>query len=315
MIVTVTPNAALDKTIQVPSMQIGLRHRGAQGLVAPGGKGINVARALLVLGEPVIAAGLAGGETGSRITRALTAEGILNDFTPIAGESRSTTVLVDPTTGRQTEIIENGPEVDADELERLLERLEYLARDARWAVLAGSLPREVPEDWYADAIKRLRRTGARIVLDSEGEPLRHGVGAEPDLVSPNQREAEELVGHEFAGEDDLVHALDEIAEMGPRNVLITFEGGCAALLRDGQQTRRFLVRAPRVEVLSTVGAGDALLAGHLAAISRERDLDDALRHAVACGTASTLTPGAGRLDPRDVKRLLAETELLEPTPL
>jgi len=315
MIITVTPNAALDKTIQVPSMQIGMRHRGAESLVAPGGKGINVARALLVLQEPVIATGLAGGETGARIVRELTAEGILNDFTPIAGESRSTTVLIDPTSGGQTEIIENGPEVTSAELDQLLERLEYVARDARWVVLAGSLPRDVDEDWYADAIKRLRRTGAALVLDSEGEPLRHGVAAEPHLVSPNQREAEELVGHEFAGEDDIVAALDEIAEMGPRNVLITFESGLAALLREGQQTRRFLVRAPRVEVLGTVGAGDALLAGFLAALSRDADHERALRHAVACGTASTLTPGAGRLDPRDVKRLLAETELLEPTPL
>ncbi|MFM7247716.1 MAG: 1-phosphofructokinase family hexose kinase [Actinomycetota bacterium] len=264
MIVTVTPNAALDKTIQVPSMQIGMRHRGAQSIVAPGGKGINVARALLVLQEPVIATGLAGGETGARIVRELTAEGILNDFTPIAGESRSTTVLIDPTSGGQTEIIENGPEVTAGELDRLLERLDYVARDARWVVLAGSLPRDVAEDWYADAIKRLRRTGAMIVLDSEGEPLRDGVAAEPHLVSPNQREAEELVGHEFAGEDDIVAALDEIAEMGPRNVLITFESGLAALVREGQQARRFLVRAPRVEILGTVGAGDALLAGYLA---------------------------------------------------
>ena len=311
MIITVTPNAALDKTIQVPSMQIGMRHRGAHGFVAPGGKGINVARALLLLQQPVIAAGLAGGETGARIQRELDAEGILNDFVPIAGESRSTTVLIDPTSGRQTEIIENGPSVTTVELDALLDRLEYVARDASVIVLAGSLPRDAPEDWYAQAIKRLRRTGAQLVLDSEGEPLRQGVAAEPHLVAPNQLEAEELVGHEFAGEADLVAALDEIADMGPRNVLITNESGAFMLLREHGQERRLRVTIPRVEAISTVGAGDALLAGYLSHRRRDGAPDDALRQAVACGSASTLIAGAGVFDPREFKRQLALTELRE----
>lgn len=314
MIITVTPNAALDKTIEVPSLQIGMRLRGAHGFVAPGGKGINVARALLLLGQPVIATGLAGGETGARIQRELDAEGILNDFTAIAGESRSSTVLIDPTNGRHTEIIENGPSVTGDELEALLERLEYVARDAAMIVLAGSLPRDVPVEWYADAIKRLRRaTSARIVLDSEGDPLRLGVAAEPHLVAPNQLEAEELVGHEFAGDADLLDALDEIADMGARNVLITHQGGVVALLRDGGQERRLRVTVPRVEAVSSVGAGDALLAGYLAAERRAAAPEEALRQAVACGTASTLVAGAGVFDPREAKRQAAMVEVHELT--
>lgn len=311
MIITVTPNAALDKTIQVPSMQIGMRHRGAHGFVAPGGKGINVARTLLLHQQPVIAAGLAGGETGARIQRELDAEGILNDFVAIEGESRSSTVLIDPTTGRQTEIIENGPSVTAVELDALLDRLEYIAGDASVIVLAGSLPRDAPEDWYAQAIKRLRRTGAQLVLDSEGEPLRQGVAAEPHLVAPNQLEAEELVGHEFGGEADLIAALDEIADMGPRNVLITNETGAFMLLREHGQERRLRVTIPRVEAISTVGAGDALLGAYLACRRRDGTPEDALRQAVACGSASTLVAGAGVFDPRELKRQLALTELRE----
>jgi 1-phosphofructokinase/tagatose 6-phosphate kinase len=311
MIITVTPNAALDKTIQVPSMQIGMRHRGAHGFVAPGGKGINVARTLLLLQQPVIATGLAGGETGARIQRELDAEGILNDFVQIEGESRSTTVLIDPTSGRQTEIIENGPSVTTAELDALIDRLEYVARYSSTVVLAGSLPRDAPEDWYADAIKRLRRTGAQLVLDSEGEPLRHAVAAEPYLVAPNQLEAEELVGHEFSNDTDVINALDEIADMGPRNVLITNETGAVLLLRENGQERRLRVTIPRVEAISTVGAGDALLAGFLSQRRRDASPEDALRHAVACGTASTLVPGAGVLDPREVKRQVAQTVLHE----
>jgi 1-phosphofructokinase family hexose kinase len=259
----------------------------------------------------VIAAGLAGGETGARIQRELDAEGILNDFVPIAGESRSSTVLIDPTSGRQTEIIENGPSVTTVELDALLDRLEYIAHDASVIVLAGSLPRDAPEDWYAQAIKRLRRTGAQLVLDSEGEPLRQGVAAEPHLVAPNQLEAEELVGHEFAGEADLVAALDEIADMGPRNVLITNESGAFMLLREHGQERRLRVTIPRVEAISTVGAGDALLGAYLASRRRDGAPDDALRQAVACGSASTLIAGAGVFDPREFKRQLALTELRE----
>ncbi len=311
MIITVTPNAALDKTIQVPSMQLGMRHRGAQGLVAPGGKGINVARALRILKEPVIATGLTGGETGARIMRELTTEGILANFVAIAGESRSSTVLIDPTSGRQTEIIENGPSVTASELDSLLNRLIYLSRDAYAMVLAGSLPRDAPEGWYAEVIKQLRKTGTKLIIDSEGEPLRLGVQSEPYLVAPNQREAEALVGHEFSGENDLIAALDEIADMGPQNVLITTETGVAALLRQDGQIRRYRVLAPRVEVLSTVGAGDALLAGFLASRMRDGDPETALRYAVACGTASTLMAGAGTFELREARRQLAATEFNE----
>jgi len=311
VIITVTPNAALDKTIQVPSLQLGLRHRAAQGAMMAGGKGINVARALRLLNEPVIASGLAGGANGRRIVAELTAEGILNDFTPIAEESRTSTVLVDPTTGLQTEILEYGPSVVTEELGALVARLEYLCRDADAVVLAGSLPRDVPIDWYGEAIRTLRRSGALIVLDSEGEPLRAGVAAEPDLVAPNQAEAEELVGHEFSAEGDFVDALDEIADMGPRNVLITVESGLFALIKDGAQARRFRVQAPTVDVVSSVGAGDALLAGFLAGRLREIGIEESLIQAVACGSANALVAGAGQFAPRDLRRLVRETEVNE----
>ena len=127
MILTVTANAAVDKTLTVPNLQLGHRHRAQQGIVIPGGKGVNVARALKRLGEPVIATGLAGGRTGSHILDGMTEEGILNDFVRIRGESRTSTVVVDPTSGVQTEIYEYGPEVGEDELAMLREKLHYLS--------------------------------------------------------------------------------------------------------------------------------------------------------------------------------------------
>ncbi len=311
MIVTVTLNAAIDRTLTVPNFQRGQRHRASDGVTLAGGKGINVARALKTLGVPVVATGLVGGTTGSRIIEELTGEAILNDFVHIEGESRTSTAVVDPTGGTYTEINEWGPAVRAGELETLLEKLRYLTQDAEFVVFAGSLPRDVSDDFYAEATRELARRHVQTVLDTEGEPLRLGVEAEPFLVSPNQAEAESLVGQEFHDDEDFLLALDGIADMGARNVLITTEEGGLALLREDREPRWFRAHAPRVDPVSAVGSGDVLLAAFLAARHAGRSNDDALRAAVAAGAASTLEIGAGRFDPRQAGRLQAGVELAE----
>jgi 1-phosphofructokinase family hexose kinase len=304
VIVTVTMNAALDRTLTVPNFQRAHRHRASGVLTLAGGKGINVARALKRLDVPVVATGLAGGRTGTRIVEELTAEAILNDFVRIKEESRTSTAVVDPTASTYTEINEWGPRVSPGELEVLLEKLHYLARGADYVVFAGSLPRAVHEAFYAEAIRDLHRRGVRVVLDSEGDPLRLALEAEPELVSPNQREAELLVGQELEDEEDFRMALDAIAEMGARGVLISTDSGCFALLREDRSVRRLRVEAPRLEPVSVVGAGDALLAQFLAARLEGAQVEEALRAAVAVGAASVLEVGAGRFDPREATRLV-----------
>jgi 1-phosphofructokinase family hexose kinase len=315
VIVTVTVNAALDRTLTVPVFQIGYRHRSSDVLTLAGGKGINVARALKLLDVPVVATGLTGGRTGTRIVEELTSEAILNDFVRIAAESRTSTAVVDPAAGTYTEINEWGPEVTSSELGTLTEKLHYLARGADFVVLAGSLPRKVPTSFYADAIRDLARRDVRVVLDSEGEALRAGVDAGPFLVSPNQAEAEQLVGQELEEDDDFSMALDAIAEMGPRNVVITLENGCFALLRFGRKTRRLRAFAPHVEPVSGVGSGDVLLAQFLSAILEERQADDTIRLAVAAGAASVRAVGAGRFDPQLASTIAADVELAELLPV
>ena len=314
MIVTVTVNAALDRTLTVPVFQIGYRHRSSEVLTLAGGKGINVARSLKLLEVPVVATGLCGGRTGTRIVEELTSEAILNDFVRISGESRTSTAVVDPTGGSYTEINEWGPEVSQAELETLMEKLHYLARGADFVVLAGSLPRKVPTSFYADAIRDVMRRDVRVVLDSEGQALQVGAAAGPFLVSPNQAEAEQLVGQELEDDDDYLMALDAIAELGPRNVLITLPNGCFALLRFGRRTKRFRAFAPQVEPLSGVGSGDVLLAQFLAAILEERSTEDAVRLAVAAGAASVREVGAGRFDPQLAAALAAGVEVAELQP-
>jgi 1-phosphofructokinase family hexose kinase len=315
LIVTVTLNAAIDRTLTVPNFQRGQRHRASEGMTLAGGKGINIARALKALGVPVVATGLAGGQTGTRIVEELTNEAILNDFVRIDDESRTSTAVVDPTGNTYTEINEWGPQVQPEELEFLREKLVYLTRSADAVVFAGSLPRGVDDEFYAEAIRETNRRGVESVLDAEGEPLRAGVHAEPFLVSPNQREAEALVGQEFNDEDDFMIGLDAIAERGARNVLISHESGCYALLREERERRRFRVEAPRVEPISAVGSGDVLLAAFLSARLEERPAEEALQKAVAAGTASTLEVGAGRFDPKDAARVADSVRVTELEPV
>lgn len=308
MIITVTLNAAIDKSLSVPSFRLGRRHRTVDQRTMPGGKGVNVARSLKTLGRPVIATGFAGGATGTRIVEQLTEESILNDFVRIREESRTNMSVHDPTTGTQTEINERGPEVTAKEAELFRDKLLYLASGAAIVVFAGSLPRGVEPEIYADLIRELRRMDVTTVVDAEGEPMRRAVRAEPSVVSPNVLEAEELVGHEFHDEADRVVAVGELCDLGAREAIVTLPDGCMASVLKGD--RRELSRvwiAPR-EAVATVGAGDAFLAGYVAARYAGSSPRDCLRFGVACGAESTQRLGAGLIDPKGVERLLDEVQ-------
>jgi 1-phosphofructokinase family hexose kinase len=308
MIITVTLNAAIDKTLAVPNFRLGRRHRAVEQTSMAGGKGVNVARALKRLGQPVIATGVAGGPTGTRIIEQLTDEAILNDFVRIREESRTSTAVVDPPTGDQTEINERGPAVAEGELELFVDKLLYLAKGAAVCVFSGSLPRGIPDELYAQLIAEINRLGVLTVLDSEGEALRLGTRAEPGIVTPNEPEAEELVGHEFADDDDRAGAMQEMVELGAGDAIMTLPAGCLAYTREKQERALYSARVEPgvVEARSTVGSGDAFLAGLVAARYSGRSSEDALRFAVACGAESVQHFGAGVLDPREVDRLRAD---------
>jgi 1-phosphofructokinase family hexose kinase len=309
MIITVTLNAAIDKSLAVPNFKLGRRHRTVDQRTMAGGKGVNIARTLKALGQPVIATGFVGGATGTHIVEQLTEESILNDFVRIREESRTNTSVLDPTTGAQTEINERGPSVSAREVELFANKLLYLARGAAIVVFAGSLPRGVEPEIYASLIRDLERLDVITVVDTDGEPLRQAVRAEPDVVSPNVLEAEELVGHEFSGEDERSQVVAEIAALGPREAIMTLPDGCfAQVLVDGQRRLKRARIEPR-EPVARSGSGDAFLAGYLAARYEGRAPDQCLRFGVACGAESTGRLGAGLIDAREARRLMGDVEL------
>jgi 1-phosphofructokinase/tagatose 6-phosphate kinase len=212
----------------------------------------------------------------------------------------------------QTEVIEYGPVVTAPEVTAFFEKIDYLAKGARFVLLVGSLPRKMQEDFYAVVMQRVRRHRCFIVLDSAGEPLRLGMKGRPHLVVPNFREAEDLVGHEFHDDQDVVDATAMLCDMGARNAIIKTPLGCVARFQVGRRQRVFRANiAPLESVVSTVGSGDAFLAGFVAARFEKLELPVCLRQALAAGAANTQRFGAGVLDADVARRLLDTTDVVE----
>jgi len=309
MILTVTLNAAIDRTVAVPSFRLGQRHRAVESRTVAGGKGINVARAISRLGRPVIATGFVGGPTGVRVVDQLREEDVITDFIRIAGETRINMAVIDPTSGEQTEINERGPAVSPEEVEAFVGRLRYLAAGAKICVIAGTLPPGAGDDLYARLVKELAEREVTVVLDAEGEAMRAGLRAGPAVVTPNEREAEELVGQEFADRHDLVHGLSELIRLGAGEAAITRPDGCVAAIGEGSERRFVEARTEPLEAVSSVGSGDAFLAGLVAARYEDRTADECLAYAVACGAESTQHFGAGTVDRNQVERMLGEVHV------
>jgi 1-phosphofructokinase family hexose kinase len=309
MILTVTLNAAIDRTVAVPNFRLGHRHRAVESRTVAGGKGINVARALKLLGRPVIATGFAGGPTGNRLLEQLRKEAVLTDFTRIAAETRINLAVIDPTSGDQTEINERGPAVSPEEVEAFVNRVGYLADGAKLCVLAGTLPPGAGDDLYARLVKDLGERGLPVVLDAEGSAMLAGLRAGASVVTPNEREAEELVGQEFADRDDLIQGLAELVRLGAGEAAITRPDGCVAVIGNGSEQRFLEVRTEPLDPVSTVGSGDAFLAGYVAARYDGREADECLAYGVACGAESTQHFGAGAVDRNQVERLLGEVHV------
>ena len=301
MILTVTLNAAVARTLVVPSLTLGHRHRAPESVALAGGKGINVARSLRALGVPVLATGFAGGRNGDAIRDGLSEAAIPFDLVEIVGHSRTSTAIVDPTSGSQTEINEYGPEVNPAEAREFSRRLEHLMEYATAVVFAGSLPPNLEEGFLVDLVRRSRERGLYTVVDSPPTALRATLKANPSLVSPNQHEAESVAGFDFIEEEDFLRGLSRLTELGAGAACITSPEGHSYLALDDAVV---CARAPRVEAVSTIGSGDAYLAGLLAGLlHRELAPVDAVRLAAGCAAANAETLGAGVLEDRRAEEL------------
>jgi len=311
MLLTVTLNPALDRTMTVPNFQAGFRHRATDTVMLPGGKGINVARAAKSLGRPVIATGFIAGRKGDQIVADLNDEGIMCDFVRVEGESRISTAVVDPATNAVTEINEQGPEIHSNDLGLLHEKLDYLGKAADAVVFAGSVPPGLGDDCYAELIQHVRKLGLVSLFYTYADPLRLGIKARPDYVFPKLVEAEKVIGYEFASLQDRIEAAKTMREMGAGSVVITYRYGCVAAMADGDGSRIFLGKIPPVEVVSSLGWGDTFTAGFAVRLLEGDSPAECLRFGLGCGAANLVSYGAGVFSSTDAERLAELVELEE----
>lgn len=293
MIVTVTPNPSLDRTVEVDALVRGAVIRARTATVEAGGKGVNISRALAANGRPSVAVLPSGGAEGAQLAYLLALPGVETVLVPVAGSSRANVSIVEPD-GTVTKVNEPGPELSPAEVDALMQATVAACQGATWVAASGSLPPGVAPDFYARLIERLAPTAVRVAVDTSGEPLQSALPAGPELIKPNREELAEAAGHAINTLGDAVDAAQVLRCKGARAVLVSL-GADGALLVEGDLVvhGEAAVDAP----VSTVGAGDSLLAGFLFGGGTG---PAALAEGLAWGAAATRLPGSRMPGPADL---------------
>ena len=284
MIVTVTPNPSVDRTLEVSSLDRGAVLRATSTRLDAGGKGVNVTRALVANGHPSLAVLPLGGGDGDVLSRLLVDGRIPHRAVPTTAGTRTNITLSEPG-GAVTKVNAPGDPLSAADLDALADTAVHALAGAGWLVLCGSLPPGAPARFYAGLTERAHLFGVRVAVDTSGAPLAAALPARPDVIKPNLTELAELVGRPLAGVDDVIAAAEQARVAGAGAVIVSL-GARGALLVDGGEP--VLAVPPAVAARSDVGAGDTLLAGFLAAGGAGVD---ALRAGVAWAAAAVSLPG------------------------
>jgi len=287
MIVTLTPNPSVDRAVTIDALRRGEVHRATEVRVDAGGKGLNVARAITAQGGEAVAVLPSGGPEGRLLEGLLADAGVPSRVVPIAGAVRMNISVLEPE-GTTTKLNEPGPALSPAEVDALLDATGDAIAGATWVVGCGSLPPGAPVDLYARLVERARAVGVRVAIDSSGAPLAAAVAAVPDLVKPNHEELAELVGHPLPTLGDVRAAADELVASGIGTVAVSL-GADGALLVTADEVAH--ARATIVAAVSTVGAGDCMVAGMVNGLSRSLRPADALAEGVAWGAAAVTLPG------------------------
>jgi 1-phosphofructokinase len=295
MIVTLTLNPSLDRTIEVDRLVRGTMTRATSARLDPGGKGVNVSRALLANDVPTVAVVTAGGADGEQLVRLLEADGIPVSAVPVAGRTRSNVTIAEPD-GVVTKLNEPGEALSGQELGAVADAVLDATESASWVVTCGSLPPGVPDGIYAQLCEFFTAAGVQVAVDTSGPALLAAVDAGAVLVKPNRDELAEAVGRPVGSIGDAIEAAQELRDRGARTVLASLGADGAVLVEDGEV---ILGEAPVAGARSTVGAGDALLAGFLAAGARG---SEALAEGLAWGAAAVRLPASRMPRPEHIRR-------------
>ena len=288
MIYTVTLNPALDKTATVENLRLDSVNRISELRVDPGGKGINVSKVVRELGAKTVAIALLGGHTGTMLRNMLAELGIECKVLEVEGETRTNLKIKDPALKTNTDINEPGPEVTDEQLRGMLDGLVGEVGGGDIVVLSGSLPRGAAADTYKVWVAALKKTGAKVYLDADGDKLVRGIEAKPDLIKPNEIELGAMMGRTLDADEKIVEAARELIDGGLDRVMVSM-GGAGALYVARDVTIK--ANPVKVPVGSTVGAGDSVVAALAYAQDKGLSLEDTMRLAMATGAANVMQSG------------------------
>lgn len=287
MILTLTINPAIDRTFSVDKLVFEDRGYILSQSEAAGGRGINASHVIHAFGGQTLALLTSGGETGRRMERSLAGRGFPFEAVHVSAESRTTLIISDQQ-GLTAKLNERGAPLQPAEVASVRALVEAHLKDARWLMLCGSIQPGVSTHFYFEMIELARRQGVKTLLDTDDDALLHALEAKPSIITPNLQEAERLLGRAILTRSQSLEAARRIHAMGPEAVILSLGArGAVASLEEGV----YEAAPPRVEVLCPIGAGDALAAALVWALDQEKPFHDALRWAVAAGTASAMLPG------------------------
>ncbi len=305
MIHTITLNPTLDLTYMVDALHEEDTIRAHTVYRAPGGKGINVSRMATRIGHPSVALGFIAGGTGLEVARLLEDEGVNTWFTPLeTGETR-TNPIIQATDGRHLRVSGLGPIADPRAVQSLRDGV-FALRPPDWLLVSGSRLGGVPDNFYTSIIEEANAGGIQTVVDADGAELEQGIRAGAKVIKPNRHELERLLGRKLPTIQDVLKAAREVLEMGV-NLVAASMGGDGALLVS--KDFAYLAKPPKIQVGSAVGAGDSFLAGLLSKLAEGLAPDDALRFAIACGSATACVPGSQLGSPEMIQSLVPEVQV------
>jgi 1-phosphofructokinase family hexose kinase len=303
MVLTVTLNPSIDRTLFVDRIKTCDTNRVKLSQTDAGGKGINVARVLAALGTKVTATGFLGGRNGHLVRGVLTEEGVDCDFVRVDEETRvNISIEEDAQHCPPTTFNEPGPNINDEEWERLVHRVKSAAGHFQWITFGGSLPPGVPKDAYSQLVDIAQKEGAKAVLDADAEVLSLALNQHPYMIKPNVKEAERLLQKELPDEAACMSAAKELNNKGIPLVVLS-RGAEGAIIVSGGVAYRAI--PPKIEAKSTIGSGDSMIAGILYSLIQNCSIDEALRWGTASGAATALTSGADICTRQQVEDLLS----------
>ena len=288
MIITVSMNPAIDKTVEIGKLIPGGLNRIRKVEYDAGGKGINVSKTIRELGGESIATGFLGGNAGKTIENVLNEKNIRNDFVWVSGETRTNTKVFEEN-GEVTELNEPGPVIGEEEMKALMDKLEEYANEEALFILAGSIPSGVDKHIYAEITRLVHAKGGKVLLDADGELFRNSLAASPDMIKPNRVELEEYAGIDYRASDEEVLGLArELLGKGMETVAVSMGKSGAMLVRKGYEVK---CPALSVKAHSTVGAGDAMVAALACSWDQHLDNEQTVRLCIATSAGAVTTVG------------------------